>query len=166
MGGTCKGTDKDAVENGGWEMEYRVTLSIHPSQFQFHQFKRVYPSSCKIGSFVSSLPQAIFAVFKFRNSPNWRLFFQCVSLVFFFPRNWRWLNELCNYTNAWDEPEPDMAMKLATNGRQPGRLTKNGNSRMQKEREKKEKKEFAILASDGCDQSLLFLGAKMANLQR
>jgi len=47
-------------------------------------------SSCKIGSFASSLPQPVFAVFKFRKSPNWRLFFfLCVSLVFFLPRNWR-----------------------------------------------------------------------------
>jgi hypothetical protein len=110
-------------------MEYRVTLSIHPSQFQFHQFKRVYPSSCKTGSFASSLPQASFAVFKFRNNPNWRPFILCVPLCLFLSQELkRWLNELCTYRNAWDEP--DMAMKLATNGRQPGRLSRNGNSRM------------------------------------
>ena len=37
-GGACKGsTDKDAVEKRPG-MEYRVTLSIHPGQFQFSYF--------------------------------------------------------------------------------------------------------------------------------
>jgi len=35
MGGACKGTDKDAVEKRPGK-EYRVTLSIHPGQFQFY----------------------------------------------------------------------------------------------------------------------------------
>jgi len=41
MGGACKGTDKDAVEKRPGK-EYRVTLSIHPGQFQFYYGTVVY----------------------------------------------------------------------------------------------------------------------------
>ena len=129
-GGACKGsTDKDAVEkkagNGiPCDPEHpSQSIPIPPVQTQV-LVKSEASQAPSLNQFLQSSNSE-------KVQTGGSFFSVCFPCLFL---TQELKNELCNYRNAWDES--DMTMKLATNGRQPGRLARNGNSRMRLKKRK------------------------------